>query len=169
MLKVASIGIARAPFSFNQSLPRSRLGFCNCLRTHSTVTSQQYVSRISRALIDLTEHIRSSGCTAQEASDQASQLLRWVRLEHDKQKLSPRSSYRGTLRALERLKNGEPIAYVLGNAPFGNLTLECKSPVLIPRHETEEWTLRLGDLLKEHVVKSNASELSILDLCTGTG
>ncbi|CEH18197.1 Predicted methyltransferase [Ceraceosorus bombacis] len=140
-------------------------------RIHSSSRSaERYVSRLSRALADLTQHLQSNGSTAQEAHEEAKQLFKWVRSEHHQRNLAPRDNYRTTLRALHRLKNGEPIAYVLGNAPFGAIKVECKAPVLIPRHETEEWTLRLGDLLKAHVKDHRrVFDMSLLDLCTGTG
>lgn len=65
--------------------------------------------------------------------------------------------------SVERLLSGEPIQYILGEAPFGDLTLEVGAGVLIPRPETEE----LGAMIvrewqsKEH--------LSFLDLGTGSG
>ncbi|MEX0848783.1 MAG: peptide chain release factor N(5)-glutamine methyltransferase [Candidatus Dependentiae bacterium] len=59
----------------------------------------------------------------------------------------------------------KPIAYILGNVPFGDLTINVKPPVLIPRPETEQWII---DLI-EQIKKSNAQKLQILDLCTGSG
>lgn len=59
----------------------------------------------------------------------------------------------------------KPIAYILGNIPFGSLTLTIKPPILIPRPETEEWTLHLIEQIKQ----SKAQNLRILDLCTGSG
>ncbi|KAI0780084.1 S-adenosyl-L-methionine-dependent methyltransferase [Fomes fomentarius] len=56
---------------------------------------------------------------------------------------------------------GEPLQYILGSQPFGHLNLAVRRPVLIPRPETEDWALRLADLL--------APPMRMLDLCTGTG
>lgn len=59
----------------------------------------------------------------------------------------------------------KPLAYILENVPFTDLTISCKPPVLIPRPETEDWVINLLTRLK----KDNNDEINILDLCTGTG
>jgi release factor glutamine methyltransferase len=59
----------------------------------------------------------------------------------------------------------KPIAYILGNVPFGDVTIQVSPPVLIPRPETEEWVINLIEQIK----KSGAQKLHILDLCTGSG
>jgi len=61
-----------------------------------------------------------------------------------------------------RLQKSEPLAYVLGKAPFMNLVLDVNPSVLIPRPETEElvdWILQSGSM----------TEKNVLDLCTGSG
>ena len=65
------------------------------------------------------------------------------------------------LNALEKLKNHEPIQYVLGKTSFMDLEFNVNSSVLIPRPETEE-LVRL--MLKEDL---NGKE--ILDIGTGSG
>ena len=64
---------------------------------------------------------------------------------------------------VERLRQHEPLQYVLGCAHFYGLELEVNPAVLIPRPETEE----LVDL----VVRENTGrrQLHILDICTGSG
>ncbi|PKI83454.1 hypothetical protein MVES1_002686 [Malassezia vespertilionis] len=64
---------------------------------------------------------------------------------------------------VERVARHEPLAYVLGTQPFGPLELCVRAPVLIPRPETEDWTLALAERLR------SAGPLRILDLCTGSG
>lgn len=67
---------------------------------------------------------------------------------------------------LDKLINKHmPLAYILGTMPFADLEIICKSPVLIPRPETEEWCLQIIDQLK----KVTDKQLWILDLCTGSG
>ncbi len=58
-----------------------------------------------------------------------------------------------------------PIQYLIGSVPFANLEILVKEPVLIPRPETEEWTLNLIEQLDP----LRDTKLHILDLCTGTG
>ena len=61
-----------------------------------------------------------------------------------------------------RLKNQEPIQYVIGHTEFYGLTLDVNEKVLIPRPETEE----LVDL----IIKENKElPLAILDIGTGSG
>ena len=65
--------------------------------------------------------------------------------------------------ALSRLKNHEPIQYILSEAYFFGLTFSVNSSVLIPRPETEElvaWVLG-------HFKSNDAPK--ILDLGTGSG
>ncbi|KAF7361674.1 Protein-(Glutamine-n5) release factor-specific [Mycena venus] len=69
--------------------------------------------------------------------------------------------------SLEEMVNrrvaGEPLQYILEEQPFGPLSIKLRPPVLIPRPETEEWTIRLAELLRP------TRMLSVLDLGTGTG
>ena len=61
-----------------------------------------------------------------------------------------------------RLKNCEPIQYILGETEFYGLKLNVNPSVLIPRPETEE--------LVHWIIKSNLPENSIiLDIGTGSG
>lgn len=61
-----------------------------------------------------------------------------------------------------RLKNGEPIQYILGETEFYGLKLKVNPSVLIPRSETEE--------LVEWVVQSKLPlNCSVLDIGTGSG
>ncbi|KAK3997613.1 S-adenosyl-L-methionine-dependent methyltransferase [Cladorrhinum sp. PSN332] len=63
----------------------------------------------------------------------------------------------------EKRSNGTPLQYVLGTQPFGSLEILCRKGVLIPRHETESYTLHLSSMLPSN------TPLKIIDLCTGTG
>ena len=63
---------------------------------------------------------------------------------------------------VERLKQMEPIQYILGTADFYSLQFEVDPSVLIPRPETEE--------LVEQVILDNADQkIKILDIGTGSG
>jgi release factor glutamine methyltransferase len=67
------------------------------------------------------------------------------------------------LKAIKRLKNQEPIQYIIGSVPFGECKILVDSNVLIPRPETEEIVYHSLKLLK------NIHFPIILDLCTGSG
>lgn len=63
---------------------------------------------------------------------------------------------------VSRLKNFEPVQYILGETDFYGLKLLVNPSVLIPRPETEE--------LVDWIVKSNLPEnCAILDIGTGSG
>jgi release factor glutamine methyltransferase len=66
------------------------------------------------------------------------------------------------LEDFERLLTGEPIQYILGEAPFYGRNFSVSRDTLIPRNETEE--------LVHRILKENPkSGLRVLDLGTGTG
>ncbi|KZV81609.1 S-adenosyl-L-methionine-dependent methyltransferase [Exidia glandulosa HHB12029] len=92
------------------------------------------------------------------AADAANEL-RWMR-QYAKQKRIP-------VRPLvERRVAHEPLQYILGTQPFGKLDIVVRKPVLIPRPETEDWTMRLA---KRRRPGPDYPRLNVLDLCTGTG
>lgn len=62
----------------------------------------------------------------------------------------------------ERLRQMEPIQYILGIADFYSLAFEVNPAVLIPRPETEE--------LVEHIIRDNDGKaITLLDIGTGSG
>ncbi|HFK9536167.1 TPA: peptide chain release factor N(5)-glutamine methyltransferase [Acinetobacter baumannii] len=66
------------------------------------------------------------------------------------------------LASLERIQNGEPLAYVTGSQPFWTLDLKVTSDTLVPRPDTE--------VLVETVLNLNLpKKANIVDLGTGTG
>lgn len=64
---------------------------------------------------------------------------------------------------VNRIIDGEPFQYILGETEFFGHTFFCTTAVLIPRPETEE--------LVEEILKSidHSASLNIADLCTGSG
>lgn len=65
---------------------------------------------------------------------------------------------------VRRRCEGEPLAYVLGQWPFRELTLEVGPHVLIPRQETEILVQLAVDRLREY-----DGPTRVLDLCSGSG
>ena len=100
---------------------------------------------------------------------EAENLVFWL-LEHhvglrraDLQLAIPPAVDRETLLTdFERLLTGEPIQYILGEAPFYGRSFGVTRDTLIPRNETEE----LVHLILKENLKSG---LRVLDLGTGTG
>ena len=63
---------------------------------------------------------------------------------------------------IRRRIDGEPLAYILGKKGFWSLDLEVNNQVLVPRPETEV-------LLEDILLNFNQTNLSLLDLGTGSG
>ena len=82
---------------------------------------------------------------------------------------------------VRRRTRAEPLQYILGTQPFGELEIKCKRSALIPRPETEIYTTELASILHKlrndddktrHLETSRDGEertLTIADFCTGTG
>ncbi|WFD32202.1 hypothetical protein MSPP1_003245 [Malassezia sp. CBS 17886] len=76
-----------------------------------------------------------------------------------------------------RAAQDEPLSYIIGHQPFGPLHLQVRAPVLVPRPETEAWSMRLGAMVdaavrareEEPRTKVADAPFRVLDLCTGTG
>ncbi|CAE6518030.1 unnamed protein product [Rhizoctonia solani] len=94
---------------------------------------------------------------------QAFREFRWI-----KESVGSHSNSSQGLLADKLLKRtqGWPLQYLLGTQPFGSIEILTRPPTLIPRPETEHWTLCLAQILRSHACKDNP--LRILDLCTGT-
>ena len=67
--------------------------------------------------------------------------------------------------ALNRLSNGEPVQYIVGNVDFYGNKLFVNKNVLIPRFETEE----LVDNTIKLVKRNFKDKVNILDIGTGSG
>jgi len=66
---------------------------------------------------------------------------------------------------INRLCNGEPIQYIIGNVDFYGNIIKVDKNVLIPRFETEE----LIFYTKEYIDKYFNKKVDILDIGTGSG
>ncbi|WP_179345306.1 peptide chain release factor N(5)-glutamine methyltransferase [Winogradskyella ursingii] len=77
-----------------------------------------------------------------------------------------KSEYDDFFNALEKLKQQEPIQYILGETEFYGLKFKVNKKVLIPRQETEE----LVDWILSSVTSSVAEKsFRVLDIGTGSG
>jgi release factor glutamine methyltransferase len=74
----------------------------------------------------------------------------------------PESGVKQIAEIISRLKNQEPIQYILGETEFYGLTFIIRTGVLIPRFETEE----LVDLI---IKRKQNYPVKILDIGTGSG
>lgn len=68
------------------------------------------------------------------------------------------------LSVVERLKNSEPIQYILQSSPFFDLNFKVTPAVLIPRQETEEL---VDKIIKD--IHTITGTVKILDIGTGSG
>jgi release factor glutamine methyltransferase len=69
---------------------------------------------------------------------------------------------------VEKLKAGEPLAYLIGSIPFLDTLITLDSRPLIPRTETEFWTEKIIIEIKKYLKDVN-SRIKVLDLCAGSG
>ncbi len=69
---------------------------------------------------------------------------------------------------IQRLREGEPVQYVLGKAWFRGRQFRVAPGVLIPRPETEELCQAIVDDCK-NIEKHDGNSLSVLDIGTGSG
>ncbi|KAM7219922.1 putative mitochondrial N(5)-glutamine methyltransferase mtq1 [Rhypophila decipiens] len=116
--------------------------------------------------------------------------LRWIS-EHvsktttnsSSSRLQPIISQSKLFKLCKARSRGVPLQYILGTQPFGELEVKCRPRVLIPRSETEAYTLEVGRILLDEIrhgtrlrTKSQHGrqpltepEMKILDICSGTG
>lgn len=87
------------------------------------------------------------------------------RLLLDKDKQLSANEKQAIHRIVERLKQSEPIQYILGDAPFYDLSFTVTPGVLIPRPETEE----LADYIIRTHTGRKGDATRILDIGTGSG
>ncbi|KAB8300373.1 hypothetical protein EYC80_000555 [Monilinia laxa] len=104
--------------------------------------------------------------------------LRWLREYVDNKtfhRQTPRQKSNTLLKLCQRRARGEPLQYLLGTQPFGELEIKCKPGVLIPRPETEAYTTHLAELLSKAQLlfhkesKAQQNSLKIIDFCSGSG
>lgn len=86
--------------------------------------------------------------------------IRWLLEEKQTDQASPQAQY-----DIDRLRRGEPLAYVIGHQPFRNLSIQVTRDTLIPRVETEWWI----DQIIRHYETAGVTPQRILDLGAGSG
>ncbi|KAK0626503.1 S-adenosyl-L-methionine-dependent methyltransferase [Immersiella caudata] len=96
----------------------------------------------------------------------AANELRWIR-EHVNTTPSKIPPNLRLHQLCSKRARGTPLQYLLGTQPFGDLEILCRPGVLIPRPETECYTIELAALIKRNLPKHKP--LNVLDICTGTG
>ena len=69
-------------------------------------------------------------------------------------------------KALERLHNGEPVQYIVGDTEFYGNIIKVTKDVLIPRPETEELVEKTYNYINDYFEDKN---IFILDIGTGSG
>lgn len=68
--------------------------------------------------------------------------------------------------AIERLKKGEPVQYIIGDVDFYGNIIKVNKNVLIPRRETEELVEKTLEKIKKIFPEKN---INIIDIGTGSG
>ena len=109
------------------------------------------------------------------ATTDLSPLQAWWLLEHITNKTKQQLMLHNNLStdeinklndAIDELsKHHKPLAYLLGWVPFLDLKIKVEPPILIPRHETEEWVAKLIEKFQ----KFKGDIQTILDIGTGSG
>lgn len=87
--------------------------------------------------------------------EQTSNELQWIQSE------LPTNQW---LQACQRRNRKAPLQYILGSQPFGSIDIKCQPGVLIPRWETEEYTMKIVDK-----IRSIGNVKKVVDICTGSG
>ncbi|KAB8253964.1 S-adenosyl-L-methionine-dependent methyltransferase [Aspergillus pseudonomiae] len=117
--------------------------------------------------------------------DSAKNELRWLQ-ERASRTITSKQVARSTLvplgwrRLLRSMchtrSKGMPLQYILGDQPFGELDILCEKGVLIPRAETETFTIQTAKLILDNIQRHGRHEFGqqqgsfrIVDLCTGSG
>lgn len=73
------------------------------------------------------------------------------------------------LQWIQRRKNGEPVAYILGGWEFMGLPFKTTPAVLIPRQDTETLVEAAIEKASDMIRNRQLKEFHVLDMCTGSG
>ncbi|PYI15787.1 S-adenosyl-L-methionine-dependent methyltransferase [Aspergillus japonicus CBS 114.51] len=126
------------------------------------------------------QHLQQARKSGQEHAPTTKQPHRKP-THHQPPENAPPKGWRRTLRTLCHARaRGTPLQYLLGDQPFGDLTILCQKGVLIPRNDTETFTYAAAEQIRQHFPPPKprpepafpsppTRTLKVLDLCTGTG
>jgi ribosomal protein L3 glutamine methyltransferase len=183
------------PFMKNTSLPSSNLNREALLKRLESIRDwrRMIITRLSSALtLSSAAQKISHGHGSQDPEGEALQVLSWVTrihpLELDKHldaKLCDTEKIQILEKIEQRLETRWPMAYVLGEAWFGDLRLKADARALVPRslileslgqsfwdalqHLAPDYAERMMNQLAEQGAPLPGDEaLRILDLCTGS-
>lgn len=134
-------------------------------RTPMPKSIEKLVQTITQQLLPAYGQLHMAEQNAWYLLEKATGLMRTSFIAHPEYTLTPKQNEKLMGWVKEIVENSKPIQYILGTVPFLDLTIQVMPPVLIPRPETEEWCATLIEYLK----RTNLRELTILDLCTGSG
>lgn len=70
---------------------------------------------------------------------------------------------------IRRRRDGEPVAYILGEWEFMGLPFKTTSAVLIPRQDTETLVEAAIERAAQMIREQDLKQFRILDMCTGSG
>lgn len=79
----------------------------------------------------------------------------------------PEQEVQNILYMTEKRKTGMPLAYIIGHADFYGRTFLITTDVLVPRPDTEALIDKALDYIQ--LTFSNTKEITIADICTGSG
>ncbi|EDO16708.1 hypothetical protein Kpol_1003p13 [Vanderwaltozyma polyspora DSM 70294] len=101
---------------------------------------------------------------------QAKLELKWINQEFAKTAPDHYTLQKNIKKACIQRFHHIPLQYILKSQPFGSLNIKCQPCVLIPRWETEEWVMDLIQSIKNGKQSlESKNQISIVDLCTGSG
>lgn len=93
-----------------------------------------------------------------------------------------KDEYDNAMAIANKMKNGEPLQYALGNTEFYGIKLSVNPSVLIPRPETEELAelavkeiklkssqVKQGNQVNDDNTVKQSNGVAVLDMCTGSG
>ncbi|KAJ2491774.1 hypothetical protein IWW37_001973 [Coemansia sp. RSA 2050] len=155
-----SLGEQQAKNELRWLIEHARKDIGDCISTHQHITAQSTGYKSARLWRD--QPARSADEIQRDSERLSSVQKAWLRHAIS-----------------DRTERHKPLQYIIGEQQFGKTNIIVRPPVLIPRWETEEWVLRLAELINSHTDSIRESHLqqglgdprplNILEACTGSG